>query len=170
MRNPPLRYYLERVLRDMGWQGRSFDLQILFLYASFTAKLAPYQPLASETGLVRNSGVGDGGRNLILKASSELWARSAPWSNRPLSKSLCWAGLAAYKTLHSRPVSETGRKRFRRARFQTLSSVSFAGSHRVPGRELSEFLSAGYSCGKANSPSFSQKPPSLPQNSLSSLF
>ena len=43
------------------------------------------------------------------------------------------------------------------------------GSHRVPGRELSEFLSAYDLCVKANSPSFSQNSPSLPQNSVSSL-
>ena len=30
----------------------------------------------------------------------------------------------------------------------------FFGPHRVPGRELSELLSAYYSCAKANSPSF----------------
>ena len=56
--------------------------------------------------------------------------------------------------------SETGRKRFRRARFQTPSSVSFFGAHRVPGRELSEFLLAYHLCAKANSPSFSQNSPS----------
>ena len=39
-------------------------------------------------------------------------------------------------------LSETGRIRFRRARFQTPNSVSFFGPHRVPERELSEFLSA----------------------------
>ena len=38
----------------------------------------------------------------------------------------------------------------------------FLGPHRVPGRELSEFLSAYYLCGKANSPSFWQNSPSLP--------
>ena len=37
---------------------------------------------------------------------------------------------------------------------------------RVPGRELSEFLSAYYLCTKANSPSFSQNSPSLLQNSV----
>ena len=42
----------------------------------------------------------------------------------------------------------------------------FPGPHRVPGRELSEFLSAYYLCAKANSPSFSQNSPSLPQNSV----
>ena len=42
----------------------------------------------------------------------------------------------------------------------------FFGAHRVPGRELSEFLSAYYLCAKANSPSFSQNSPSLPQNSV----
>ena len=36
--------------------------------------------------------------------------------------------------------------------------------HRAPGKELSEFLSAYYLCDKANSPSFSQNSPSLPQN------
>ena len=40
------------------------------------------------------------------------------------------------------------------------------GPHRVPGRELSEFLSAYYLCAKANSPSSSQNSPSLPQNSV----
>ena len=50
--------------------------------------------------------------------------------------------------------SETGRIRFRRARFQTPSSVSFFPPHRVPGRELSEFLSAYYLNAKATSPSF----------------
>ena len=36
---------------------------------------------------------------------------------------------------------------------------------RVPGRELSEFLSPYYLCDKANPASFSQNSPSLPQNS-----
>ena len=62
-----------------------------------------------------------------------------------------------------------GRIRFRRVRFQTPSSVSFL-AHRVPGRELSEFLSAYYLCGQANWPSFSQNSPSLPPNPVSSLF
>ena len=35
--------------------------------------------------------------------------------------------------------------------------------HRVPGRELSEFLSAYYLCASQNSPSFSQNSPSLSQ-------
>ena len=63
-------------------------------------------------------------------------------------------------------LSETGRIRFRRVRFQTPSSVSFCCPHRVPRRELSEFLSAYYLSDKANSPSFSQNSPSLPQNSV----
>ena len=46
----------------------------------------------------------------------------------------------------------------------------FLVPHRVLGRELSEFLSAYYLCAKANSPSFSQNSPSLPQNSVTSLF
>ena len=49
--------------------------------------------------------------------------------------------------------SETGQIRFRRAQFQTPSSVSFL-AHQVPGRELSEFLSAFCLCAKVNSPSF----------------
>ena len=40
----------------------------------------------------------------------------------------------------------------------------------VPGSELSEFLSAYYLCANANSPSFWQNSPSLPQNSVSSLL
>ena len=62
--------------------------------------------------------------------------------------------------------SEPGRIRFQRARFQTLSSVSFFGPHQFPGRELSKLLSAFYLCAKANSPSFSENSPSLPQNSV----
>ena len=62
--------------------------------------------------------------------------------------------------------SETGRIWFRGARFQTPNSVSFFAAHRVPGRELTEFLSADYLCAKANSPSFPQNSPSLPQNSV----
>ena len=42
----------------------------------------------------------------------------------------------------------------------------FFGAHRVPGRELSEFLSAYYLCAKANSPNSPQNSPSLPQNSV----
>ena len=48
--------------------------------------------------------------------------------------------------------------------------MSSFGAHRVPGSELSEFLSAYYLCAKANSPSFSQNSPSLPQNSVSFLL
>ena len=56
------------------------------------------------------------------------------------------------------------RNGFRRARFQTPSAVSFFFCpHRVPGRELSELLSAYYLCAIANSPSFRQSSPSLPQ-------
>ena len=38
----------------------------------------------------------------------------------------------------------------------------FFWAHRVPGSELSEFLSAFYLCVNANSPSFLQNSPSLP--------
>ena len=67
---------------------------------------------------------------------------------------------------------ETDQIRFRRVRFQTPSSVRNFGPHRVPGRELGEFLSAYYLCAKVNSesPSFSQNSPTFPQNSVSSLF
>ena len=58
-----------------------------------------------------------------------------------------------YLHLVANYMSETGRIRFRRARIQALNSVSFFGPHRVPGRELSEFLSAYYLRAKANSPS-----------------
>ena len=63
---------------------------------------------------------------------------------------------------------ETGRIRirFQGVRFQTPNSMSFLCPHRVPGRELSEFLSAYSLCDKVNSPSFSQNSPSLPQNSV----
>ena len=43
----------------------------------------------------------------------------------------------------------------------------FFWAHRVPGRELSEFLTTYYLCAKANSPSFfSQNSLSSPQNSV----
>ena len=49
----------------------------------------------------------------------------------------------------------------------TKLSEFIGGSHRVPNRELSDFLSAYCLCAKANSPSSSQNSPSLPQkNSL----
>ena len=53
-------------------------------------------------------------------------------------------------------MSETGRIRFRRVRFQTPNSVSFLPSP-SSGRELSEFLSAYYLCAKANSSSLSKR-------------
>ena len=74
------------------------------------------------------------------------------------------AGLSFWSD-DARRLSETGRIRFRRVRFQTPSCVSF-GPRRAPGRELSEFLLAYYLCAKPNSPSFWQKSPSLPYNSV----
>ena len=81
-----------------------------------------------------------------------------------LGRSACWCvtlhilkggngkgGICICLPVH---CSETGRLRFRGARFQTLSSVSFFGAHWVSASELSEFLSAYYLCAKANSPSF----------------
>ena len=62
--------------------------------------------------------------------------------------------------------SEMGRIRFWRVRFQNEELSEFFGPHRVPGREISEFLSASYLCDKTKSPSFSQNSPSLPQNSV----
>ena len=64
--------------------------------------------------------------------------------------------------------SEMGRIRFRRAGLQTPDIL---GPHRVPGREVSEFLLAYHVCTKANSPFFggAQNSPSLPWNSVSSL-
>ena len=55
----------------------------------------------------------------------------------------------------------------------TVSNIELReclGAHRVPWRELSEFLSTDYLCAKANSSRFSQNSPSLPKSSLSSLF
>ena len=46
----------------------------------------------------------------------------------------------------------------------------FFHSHRLPGRELSEFLSAYYVCAKANSPSLSQNSSSLAKNPVSPIF
>ena len=46
----------------------------------------------------------------------------------------------------------------------------FSCPRRVPGRELSELLSAHYLCGKVKSTSASQNSPSVPNNSVSSLF
>ena len=68
----------------------------------------------------------------------------------------------------NRQLSGTGRIRFRRARFETPSSVSFFCPHRVPGGELSEFLSAYFLCQSELTEFFPQNSPSLPQNSVSS--
>ena len=68
-------------------------------------------------------------------------------------------------------LSGTGRIRFRGVRFQTPNSVSFfwltelRGANSVSSSQPIIFL-----CAKADSPSFSQNSPSLPQNSVSSLF
>ena len=51
----------------------------------------------------------------------------------------------------------------RRVRSQTSSSVSFFGPHRVPGRELSELLSAYDLCARSSSQSFSQTSPKRAQ-------
>ena len=57
-----------------------------------------------------------------------------------------------------------------RVRLQTPNSVRFVRPHRVPGRELSELLSAYYLCAKTNSSNLTQNSPSLPQSLVSSLF
>ena len=60
----------------------------------------------------------------------------------------------------------TGRIRFRKKTVSNNELSEFSCPHRVPGRELSEFLSVYYMCDKANSLSFSQNSPCLPQNSV----
>ena len=64
------------------------------------------------------------------------------------------------KSIRNRPNTVSG---------STVSNTEvseFFGAHRVPGSELSEFLLAYYLCAKANSLSFSQNSPSLPQKSV----
>ena len=65
-----------------------------------------------------------------------------------------------YRAMLGGMLSEMGRIWFRRARFQTPSSVSCFGPHRIPGRELGEFLSAYCLCARDS--------PSLTRNSVSS--
>ena len=69
-------------------------------------------------------------------------------------------------------TSETGQIRFRRVRFQTPSSVSFfLRSHRVPGRELGEFLSAYYFCVPKRTHRACRRTHRVtPKNSVSSVF
>ena len=67
--------------------------------------------------------------------------------------------------------SETGRIQFRRARFQTPSSVSCLALTVFWGEDsVSSSQPIPYLCEKANSPSFSQNSLSLLQNSVRSLF
>ena len=81
------------------------------------------------------------------------------------------AGIMSIERWNLRPVifGVENRKRPNTVSESTVSNTElneFFGAHRVPGRELSEFLSAYYLCAKANSPSSPQNSPSLPQNSV----
>ena len=90
-------------------------------------------------------------------ARNNLWRVPNPVGAKPLVAASAFVRRTVQVTIGSDEgvrSSEKGRTRFRRARLQTPNSVSFSGPHRVPGRELSEFLSAYYLCAKANSPSF----------------
>ena len=96
-----------------------------------------------------------GSRMILLKS----WGRNpAVWTLPKSSKGGHFRGIAHEKRFlvqsFPKQYSETGRIRFRRARFQTPSSVSFLGLPEFRGSELSEFLSAYALCAKANSPSF----------------
>ena len=70
------------------------------------------------------------------------------------------------------PMSSRKRakRRFRRVRFQTPSSVSFLALSELRGEHSASSSQPNYLCAKANSPSFWQNSPSLPQNSVSSLL
>ena len=67
-------------------------------------------------------------------------------------------------------VSRNGPNTVSESTVSNTELSELCGPHPVPGRELTEFLSAYYLCAKANSPSFSQNSPSLPPNSVSPLF
>ena len=71
------------------------------------------------------------------------------------------------RKLHSSTSVRNGPNTFSGSTVSNTELSEFFCPHRVPGRELSEFLSAYYLCAKA---SFRQNSPSLPQNSVSSLF
>ena len=55
-------------------------------------------------------------------------------------------------------------------RFEKWSWPEYGFGEDCSNTELSELLSAYHMCAKANSPSFLKNSPSLPQNSVSSLF
>ena len=71
---------------------------------------------------------------------------------------------------NSRPIFGNGPNTVSESTVSNTELSEFFGPHRVPGRGLSEFLSAYCLSTKVNSPSFSRNSPSLPQNSVSSLF
>ena len=79
-------------------------------------------------------------------------------------------GCALFCPLVGEPLVGNGPNTVSESTVSNTELSEFFWAHRVPGSELSEFLSAYYLCAKANSPSFSQNSPSLPQNSVSSLF
>ena len=78
-----------------------------------------------------------------------------------------WATLGVSSFL---PIFGNGPNTVSASTVSNTELSEFFSAHWVPGSELSEFLSAYYLCAKANSPSFWQNSPSLPQNSVSSLF
>ena len=85
---------------------------------------------------------------------------------------MIWKHIRAYIQMsllwhphHSFPSVGNGPNTVSESMVSNTKLSEFFCPHRVPGRELIEFLSAYYLCDKANSPSFSQNSPSLPQNS-----
>ena len=103
-------------------------------------------------------------QNFLKLVFGNLWTenRGAPKTPNPTMTDL--TPICGPLIFGNRPNTVSG---------STVSNTElseFFWPHRVPGSELSEFLSAYYLCARANSPSFSQNSPSLPQNSVSSLF
>ena len=82
----------------------------------------------------------------ILLSRNFVVVAQAPIENKERG---VWIGSVWNSQALNLVCSETGRIRFRGARFETPSSVSFFGPHRASRRELSEFLSAYYLCAKS---------------------
>ena len=74
---------------------------------------------------------------------------------------------SSYFLVHEGPKSETGRIRFRRVTVSNTELSEFFCPHRVPGRELREFVSAFCLCGQSELTEFFRRTHRvLPQNSL----
>ena len=144
MRYPPLRYYLEKVLRGMGG-------------ISHWAAKRKYLILKIRSCKLNGSPFSLKSPFFSLKSLS-----SHPLPKKQLPKKP--GGVLTKRKIRGALLGH-GPNTVSESTVSNTELSEFFCPHRVSGRKLSEFLSAHYLCDKANSPSFSQNSPSLPPKS-----